>query len=892
MEKEEVKEAVKKVKTFMTSKQAKALFLLILILIPISLNIYLRTQTVLLPITDEWAQTSIVNDIRAQVASQVGQSYPNLPAAQKEELINQQVNEFIAANQEQFDQQKALLSTQIKSSLQDDSGHTYLLALDPYFWVRHAQNVVDHGHPGDEIRNGIWYDTYMLAPHGRNMPGDQLHAYFEAYLYKLIRFFNPEIPLTTVAFYTPIILVSLAIIPAFFIGRKIAGNLGGFFSAVIIAVHPAILVRTMGGFADTDAYNVFFPLLIYWIFFEMFDADKLSYKYLFAVLCGFFVGLYSFAWGGWFYIFLFLLATIGLYLTYVLFINRKKIKEKIFIKGFLHRFLFPSIALFGSLTLFVTLFRGVDQILLIPRYAFNFINIHTIKTVPLWPNVFLTVAEQKEGTIPMIISQLGGTLLFYIAIIGILLTIFYVRDKGGRRDVKYGIFLLIWFLVTMWATTLGTRFALLIAVSFALAYGAFFGIIPSLLSKLFNYVDIKGKLPIVFSVILSAMVGLLVINLIPFASTGLWPSTLAGAKHDVPSMNDDWYGVLNKINQEAAPDAIISSWWDFGHWFKEIGNRSVTFDGTSQNTPQAHWIGKVLLTNNEDQAIAILRMLDCGANSAWYKLTVFVEDKTAVDMLYVMFEMDREEANQYLVSYGIPEENRVDILSRTHCDPPENYFITSEDMVHKGGVWGHFGGWDFNKSLIYHQLSEEEYRGNKQKSVNFLINRFDLSEKEAEETYYMVIGFDSDEANNWISGWPGFNSWNSGCSQSGDIIFCDHNLRINITTWEAWIESQGGIKRPQVFVYNHNGSFYKKEYDSDVYLGFALIEKEGTYYSVYMAPIIADSMFTRLFFFRGMGLNRFELFDYKDSPFSGEIYVWNVDWDEKIIEEEVCLNES
>ena len=61
----------------------------------------------------------------------------------------------------------------------------------------------------------------------------------------------------------------------------------------------------------------------------------------------------------------------------------------------------------------------------------------------------------------------------------------------------------------------------------------------------------------------------------------------------------------------------MNSWWDFGHHFKFISDRAVTFDGGTQNSPQAHWIGRVLQTDNEEEAIAILRMLDCGANSAF-----------------------------------------------------------------------------------------------------------------------------------------------------------------------------------------------------------------------------------------------------------------------------------
>src|SRR5690606_12982097 len=88
------------------------------------------------------------------------------------------------------------------------------------------------------------------------------------------------------------------------------------------------------------------------------------------------------------------------------------------------------------------------------------------------------------------------------------------------------------------------------------------------------------------------------------------------AQNDVPIINDAWYNALTQIRDNSEEDAIITSWWDFGHHFKAISERSVTFDGTTQNTPQGHWVGRFLMTGDEQEAIGILRMLDCGATTA------------------------------------------------------------------------------------------------------------------------------------------------------------------------------------------------------------------------------------------------------------------------------------
>src|SRR3989338_9936500 len=97
-------------------------------------------------------------------------------------------------------------------------------------------------------------------------------------------------------------------------------------------------------------------------------------------------------------------------------------------------------------------------------------------------------------------------------------------------------------------------------------------------------------------------------------------------RNDVPLINDAWYKALTRINENSQEDAIITSWWDFGHHFKVIADRAVTFDGTTQSTPQAHWVGRLLSTSSEKEAIGILRMLNCGAEQGTQRINEEIHD--------------------------------------------------------------------------------------------------------------------------------------------------------------------------------------------------------------------------------------------------------------------------
>ena len=91
-------------------------------------------------------------------------------------------------------------------------------------------------------------------------------------------------------------------------------------------------------------------------------------------------------------------------------------------------------------------------------------------------------------------------------------------------------------------------------------------------------------------------------------------------------MNDEWVDGLTKI-KDTSEDAIITSWWDFGHIFTALSHRRVTFDGGDQGE-RIHWVGKALATENENESVGILRMLNCGQEQAPHILENYLDNDT------------------------------------------------------------------------------------------------------------------------------------------------------------------------------------------------------------------------------------------------------------------------
>ncbi len=841
--------------------------IIFLILIPLLVSVLLRSQPAFLPLTDDWAESTVYNYHKNTIRTQIDQNYPTLPADRKQVIVDEQFDILLKQQKPAIEAQIDELSNQFKDQMRDEQGQTYLLAIDPYYWLRFVENIEENGHYGDILVDGKPYDNHFLAPIGRFIGEDDFHIEFEYYVYKFLNFFDKEMYPMRVAFYVPLILASLCVIPAFFIARKIGGDIAGFFAAMFVAIHPAFLTRTVAGFADTDAYNVLFPLLITWIFLEAFDSKKRTKTFTLSTLAGLLVGLYSSAWGGWWYIFDFLLGASGIFLGYYILIHLKTIKSRKTKKVIFDAVLLIVIFIFSTM-IFTSLATSFTNFTRVYSAPLSFIQIKEVAKLSIWPNVYTTVAEQNEITIKGAISQIGGNLVFLLSVIGIMFTLMR-KDKHGKMDIRYAVLLGIWFFATMYATTKGVRYVMLLVPAFSIAFGIFVGITTRFVS---NYM--AKELAInknIAKISLIIIFGLLLIA--PFNRA------VNTAKNELPSMNDAWVRSLEKIKDNSNETAIINSWWDFGHWFKYWADRPVTFDGTSQTGARAHWIGKTLLTDNETQAIGILRMLDCGGNTAFEKINLKLEELESIDLINELVLVDKAEAKIILSEHFNAEETE-EILKLTHCNPPEDFFIASEDMVAKSGVWAHFGSWDFEKASMVFEVKQEKPAQGKQ----ILVEQFGLSEEQADEFYYQI---QTQDTNTWIAPWPGYYSQPANCNREKDLISCANGLNLNLTSKEAYVQTPQGRIRPATFSYIdewtrfrvgvHTKNVWRTE-DGKI-VAAAFFRKGADYQSILMDPALTASMFTRLFFFQGVGLKHFDRF-HGDQDISGlDIYVYEVDWE-------------
>lgn len=895
------------------------ILIILLLAIPVTLSSYTRSQPGYLPQTIDFAKNGIESSIRQQATELVNKNFPFVSATEKEAYVQKRVLETINQNRSAYIEQVNAQAQFYKSKFQDENNQTYFVGLDPYFYLRFIENHLDHGYAGEYQINGTSYTNYINAPVPRIIESNNMMVQFSVYFHKFIQFFAP-VKIETTFFYVPVILMALSIIPAFFLARRIAGDIAGFFAALVIAINPFLLARTVAGFSDTDAFNIFFPLLILWFIIEATMAKTIKIKSIFAILAGLSVGVFAFSWSGWWFIVtillggfgfaamlsanqlyyshnkkigstLFAISAVGVMATILTYSINKSLLAMVIIltvsalisivsgliitmkhkmydieKNSLLRIIIISVLFFLFATISVSFISNPLTVILSPFSAFG--EAQTFKSasvVDLWPNVFTTVAELNPGSLQDIIRNGGdgtpsgiSSFFFFVICLGLLLL--PLRTFNGKlSSINYieSSILAVWIIGTIFMTLQGIRFVVLYIPAFALLAGTTIGLIIYWAKILAKKIEMSQYITQV------ALVVFFCLLFIP-----VFTNAYTMGKNVIPSADDDFIAAMNYIKQNSKEDAIISSWWDYGHQFITFAKRGASADGASQNGPQAQWLGQALVTNNPQEFYGISRMLNCESNAAYDKLKNELKSPyVTIQVLEEILLLDKEGAQAVLQTYNISEDNIANILKSSHCDyQVESFWIASTDMISKAGVWAHFGLWNFTKAQAW------QLRNSDAEFLTFATQDMQLTQPEAQKLHFQLKSYSQEQANAWISPFPQYiTSEPINCKkQENNITACPVGLQIsqNAQIIQFQFDQNG---ENAVFVIREANRTIAQSPKKLTYVS-GLSEEQATFQTVINEtglgigvsilpdqtiiladPLLVDSMFNRMYFYHGIG---------------------------------------
>ncbi len=916
---------------------------------------FVRSGPISLSGMDDRVEQNTYVQIQNLISQDISNKYKYLTDIEKQELTLKEFKEVQESGIYNFQGQDInivdLISQnqkQIKDAFKDEKGQTYLNAIDPYHFLMFADNYYKNGHTGDKLINGTPFVSNKIAPTGYNGTyNPQFHIWLESKLFELNDIDeNSTLGDKTAAIYLiGVVFAMFSGLVIFLLIRIYTNDLFALFGALLLVSIGTFVSRTVAGFVDTDAYNVFFPILISLFTVLAFNNKNRILKILYSTIAGFFVGMFLWAWVyGWF-IFTFICLALLSYLGYLILINIiQKIKIKEFIKEISNdlTILFTFVI---SSVIFNFIFNGTNILSLTYKSIFIATNNLASISSSIWPNVLSSVAELNAASFNQIVSSVGGKVIFIIAMIGLtFLALDFITKKKELAIYKklISIFAVIWYLLiisgglfisftanlpifflillflpigfaiilsifnhnisnkvfslillsiwiagTIYMSLNGIRFILLLVPAFVISFalGMFY------LSQIINNFLIEEfKIKNNIKQLVGGFISITILFLVLF--NPIATQAIAISQNTAPNFDDAWYASMEKIKDNSQEDAIITSWWDFGHFFSTVSQRGSTFDGASQTIPQAHWVGRYLMENDDLVAKDILKMIVCSGNGAFDNFFNIVgkDSSDAVKInkiIYSTFGKSKNETKLLLENnkYYTLNENQVNlILNKLKCDSPsEDFVIASGDMVGKAGVWAHWGSWDFTKKYVkdnYKSLTSSEIATKIDENVTLIEQYVDELKAIGIKANLENIKED-DLINRWFADYPSYipiqGQYSFECQDNNSTLICQNGITINMVTGEVTSQFGPDVKFNYLYYPSNNNKLIKMDIGTGD-IDLLLIPSQSGFNIMMMQSPLGASQFTKMFYLNGFGQDYLEVFDQRQSVTGIEIKIFKVKW--------------
>jgi len=350
-----------------------------------------------------------------------------------------------------------------------------------------------------------------------------------------------------------------------------------------------------------------------------------------------------------------------------------------------------------------------------------------------------------------------------------------------------------------------------------------------------------------------------------------------------PMMNDSWWAICNKIRQVTPPNALIDMWWDEGDFIMTVAKRATLHDASLQFTPTPYWMARVFLSNNELEALGILRMLNSGSNQAFDKLSSALKgDKLlALELINKMFLLDYSDGRSLLENYIKDKPAVENILKLMYGPPPPAYLVVSDETVRIMNILRTVLNWDFNRFYLWEKFLHSDENG----FFDYAQKQLKFSSKEAEAAYAALQFADKKDALGWVSHEPHkfyiSNSKSSVPVPGSDTLLFDNGVSFDRKAMRAYYRNdfshKWNIIAKVIFVSEGRvEENYEEEGDKDCAL---LVTKENdTYKAVLLGAPITESLFFKLYFLEGRGLKYFKPIAHEFKEGYSNVFLYQIDW--------------
>ncbi len=819
-------------------KSKSGLFIFTLVLF---ICLYFRSFNIDFPQLYQQAENDIILRVRKEAAAAIEAKFPSYSSLTKSRLIEKSVADYKKSDLFAFETDAKY--SKLKEDYQDKNKQTFLQELDCWHWAHYTQNILQLGHPWDKQEGNRKIDSLMLSPLGSTIIWPQFLFYFSAFLYKAFCLIWP-IPLFTFLFYLPLFYTFCLLTLVFLFSRRYLGDASAIIACLVVGLAPIFLSRSLAGWFDTDVLNLIFPFLVVWAYLTAQNSPSVKRAVFWLALSGFWVGLFCATWLFWWIsYFIIIFYEIVAYF----FLPGEKLSSR------LQRILLFS--LFSAAWIFI--FCRQAPFLALPQQFFSSLLLNDSQAGSVWPNTFFTVSELRKVDIWGICRLVGSEPLFFSGLASMVL-LFLKRKKYASFKQRVIIIFVAWFALMLFACTKGSRFVIFLLIPLGICFGC-------LMEDLVYAPPRKNKLFFNLLIVL-----ILLVTLLPLVR-----SAEKKAKESLPMMDRQWYALLEHLRLNTPQDAVINSWWDYGDWFTAVANRPVIIDGHTQEYPQSYWMAKALLSDSEEEAIAILRMLNNAANQPFETINRYLHDP--YKSLFILKKaLARPQETSKILEQYLPAEAAKEVGAMLLAKPKHKaYFIVDGTMIFKMPAISYLGTWDAAK--VYLAKNMKKGRVNLDGLVSMGIEK-----EHAKLIYEEAKVIPKKGLSQWASRPLKFYSKEiPGEKFAGSIIFKDfmaYSPESKEIKFFSRLKSEEGGKIKEFYLFENN-QVVKKSGQANGKSPAALIYNNNTdYYVVVLSPPLAQSLFTRLYFLDGKGLKHFLPF-YQENNSDGFIKVFEIIWE-------------
>jgi dolichyl-phosphooligosaccharide-protein glycotransferase len=776
----------------------------------------------------------VLNRIREVVARQIDQQFPNMSAFQKEAIVKKQFDDILHKDKDKL--RKAFDDLGLKILEQEGGEKHYLQESDSYYFLALTQNVLDHGKIAGEVKGSKYFNSFMLAPLGFWQP-NTWHPYIGAAVHKIVKLFKPDVDVMYGVGFTPLFLLPLVVAAFLFACRGMGCSwLSSLTSAVFFVLAPIYLKRSTYGWYDDDTYSFLFPILaLGFLFHALRYWGKTKKAVFYAVGCALTVALYSRFWMGWGFL-------AGLIFAGLLAIFLKRLVLRDAPAGDVLR---SSGILFAAMAIGVLAMFGLKDVMEIIAVSWGELLKFTAPRFKDWPDIFIVVGELKKLSPGDVIKETSGVIPF-LGALGVLVyfALTLIRKKTIEESVLVlAIFLAVTFVMSMNALRFTVLCLTPVSLLFALA-----------LEKIWQKRD-KLKLPIPRTFTTWTIFLLFLISLfIPWQVSQTSIRSLLN-----PIFNSAWDRALTKLRDQTPPDSVVDTWWSPGHFVKAVSKRRVSFDGATIRGDVAYWLTRVYLSQSEEEALGILRMLNTSSNSAAeYLQKLGLPLSKAVPFLNAALNMDKNKAKAFYFA-ALPPKDTSELLALTHGTPPPSYLLIYNEIVEGNVLLGYLGKWDFERIEKLNRNPELLKKVPARSSSGYI------------DFMWSLVGgpFHQSEKFSPI------------VDKNGEILFAG-GIKVNTADMTAEVSSPTfGSGIPFSIFYVNNGAIQEKKLTGAT-LNYSVLlfhEDNDAPRVVLMDRLLANSLIMKLYYFDGIGLKYFKPFA-KERDITGrtKIFIYEISW--------------